>query len=298
MTANVLNAIVALSSFKNTNIGENGSNYDSRVSSSGENFEIYVKDLLTGSFYRGENDRNKAYKRHFSFIGSQNKAVDAIAKFGDAFEIMKIEQRSFARSSGKLALNNSPPKDVLYSNDKRIRSDVRLIDGGSWEKKDIFYVVGAISGHRVKRLLFVQGTCYAASSDTYKKIFQTVKEQIGGTVKESGLEFEETKELGRIRNADPLGITDFRMRGMWEIRNPFDVFKDIIRMDSDDEFICYAIMDEFKFLDLLSLRKAEEGDFFRDIGGNRLVSHDRVEIKDPNVPGNLKKAVLIKVAWS
>ena len=50
---------------------------------------------------------------------------------------------------------------------------------------------------------------------------------IQGSVQVSGFEFMDTKELGRIHRGDPLGITDSRRRGMWEIKKPVDVFASI-----------------------------------------------------------------------
>ena len=297
MTANVLNAVVALSTVRNNNLSDTNLTYNSRVNFKGGNFELYVKDILTGNFYYNDKEREAAYKKHFSYVGSQNKAVDAIAKFGDAFEILKVESGIGTRSAGKLALNNSPPKDVLHKYDPRLRRDVKEIDGGEWTEKDIFYVVGAISEHKIKRLYFVQGKCYAAKEEIYSKVFEDVKNRVEETVKNSGLEFQPTKELGRIYHIDPLEITDFRLRGMWEIRNPLDVFRQYTVNEEDFDFLCLAIMEEEKFLDLLSLRKAEAGDFLQDIGGNKLVTLDRIQIKDPNNPNNLKKAVLIKVSW-
>lgn len=34
----------------------------------------------------------------------------------------------------------------------------------------------------------------------------------------------DTRELGKLNKVDPLGITYLRIRGMWGIENPFQVF--------------------------------------------------------------------------
>ena len=296
MTANVLNAIIALSKYRNNNLGDYANNYAIRINVVGEKLEYYVKDLLTGQFYKTENERNLAYNQHYSYLGNQNNAVDAIAKFGDAFEIKKVESRGSPLAAGKIALNNSPPKDVLHSSDQRLRSDVKSIDGGNWKQRDIFYVVGSTIGQKVRYLYFVQGTCYAAQSEVYKSVFDNVRKRIQDTVKMSGLEFMDTKELGRIHRVDPLGITDFRLRGMWEIRNPADVFGGIAPIDLNSEFTCFAIMEPQKFLEEPSKRRSVYGDFAKEIEMSS-ISLDNVKVKDPNNPAKLKDAVLIKVSW-
>jgi hypothetical protein len=296
MTANVLNAIIALSNHRNNNLGDYANNYAIRINAVGEKLEYYVKDLLTGEFYETENERDLAYSRHYSYLGNQNNAVDAIASFGDAFEIKKVESRAGLVAAGKIALNNSPPKDVLHSDDPRLRSDVKGIDGGSWKQKDIFYAVGSTIGQKVKSLYFVQGTCYAARSEVYQSIFENVRHRVQETVKLSGLEFMETKELGRIHRVDPLGITDFRLRGMWEIRNPADVFSSIAQVDPKSEFTCYTIMEKEKFSEQILKGGFSYEDFGKNSRWNN-VSLRNAQIKDPNNPAKLKDAVSIKVSW-
>jgi hypothetical protein len=296
MTANILNAIVALSKHRNNNLGDYANNYAIRINAVGEKLEYYVKDLLTGQFYRTENERDLAYSQHYSYLGNQNNAVDAIAKFGDAFEIKKVESRMGSLAAGKIALNNSPPKDVLHSDDQRLRSDVKGIDGGNWKQKDIFYAVGSTIGQKVKYLYFVQGTCYAARKEVYQSVFDDVRERIQDTVKTSGLEYMDTKELGRIHRVDPLGITDFRLRGMWEIRNPADVFGGIASISPKSEFTCFAIMERQKYLEEFSKRHTAYEDFAEEIEGSP-ITLENVKVKDPNNPAKLKDAVSIKVSW-
>lgn len=296
MTANVLNAIVALSTYRNNNLGDYANNYSIRINAVGERLEYYVKDLLTGRFYNKDKDRDLAYSEHFSYLGNQNNAVDAIAKQGDAFEVKKVETKPHTQSSGKIALNNSPPKDVLHRDDPRLRSDVREIDGGNWNFKDIFYVVGSTTLNTVNSLYFVQGTCYAARSEVYLQVFDEVRRRVGDTVRDSNLEFEPTKELGRVHRVDPLGITDFRLRGMWEIRNPSDVFESVAPANQNADFTCYAIMEESKFKEIQSIEERELNLFNKALQ-NHSVEVERVKVKDPNNPANLKDAVTIKVSW-
>ncbi len=294
MAAGVLNAVLALSRYKDNNLGSYASKYAIRINAVGERLEYYVKDILTGSFYQSERERDLAYSENYSYLGNQNNAVDAIARQGDAFEIKKVEHRASSHA-GKIALNNSPPKDVLHRDDPRLRSDVKGIDGGNWAEKDIFYAVGATAGQKVRYIYFVQGTCYAARKEVYQRVFDASRGMVRGAMHDSGLQFEETKELGRVHRVDPLGITDFRLRGMWEISNPSDVFRSIAPVSRGLEFACYMVMEKQKFQQELSKMRTDYDNFAKEAGSP--VSVSDVSIKDPNNPAKLKSAVLIKVTW-
>lgn len=83
---------------------------------------------------------------------------------GDAFEVKKIQT-----FKANLALNNSPPKDRLSSKDPRITKHCRNVDGGQWNSKEIFYVIGWVQNRKIKYLYFVQGRCYAAEKEVYER---------------------------------------------------------------------------------------------------------------------------------
>ena len=58
--------------------------------------------------------------------------------------------------------------------------------------------------------------------------------------------FSETKELGRVNQVDPLGITNLRIRGMWQIENPRKVFK-YLHEPTGKEFELVCIIPKEKY---------------------------------------------------
>ena len=160
----------------------------------------------------------------FSYLGNQNNGPDVIITNGDAFEIKKIQNLK-----ASLALNNSFPKDRLYRDDHRITEECRNIDGGNWTSKEIFYVIGATEKSKIKHLFFVHGRCYAAERAVYETKSDRLKQGIDIFFNNEGWDTTKTTELGRINKMDPLGITNFRIRGMWEIENPYVCFHTSIK---------------------------------------------------------------------
>lgn len=104
----------------------------------------------------------------------------------------------------------------------------------------------------------------------------------------TGVEFAETKELGRVNRVDPLGITYLRVRGMWGIENPFSVFDYVYKRDYNKKFNFMALINDDKYYsfdnysDLENLCESVEGLQIAD-----------VKIKNPNNPAQLKSAKLI-----
>ena len=303
MVANVLLAMLTLAKEKYHQVDERPHSYGISINSVGAGFETFVKDILTGKFYGDDSSaRESAYKEHFSYSGSQNKAIDAIVKMGDAFEIKKVELREGQeRIDTKIALNNSYPKALLYPDDEKTLKMLRGIDGGNWEQKDIFYVIGGIGkkDHLIKQLYFVQGVCYSANRELYEVTFESVRKAIENALNNeefSELEFKRTKELGRIYHVDPLKITDFRMRGMWELASPDSVFMDVVPIDVSKKFNAYAIMEKSKFEELSNQYVLGEN------LGDSLTSDNSVEvtegtIKNPSKLSESKQVKVVKVSW-
>src|SRR3989344_1771024 len=189
MPGNILRAILNIASFKENSLKSYASTYLNRVNAVGEQLEFYIKDAIATSLKLPYEKKQEAYSGVFSWLGNQNHPPDIIIKNGDAFEIKKIEGLKSA-----LALNSSPPKNKLRSDDIRITEDCRKCDGGSWKEKDLFYVVGNAKGGVIKYLFFVQGTCYAAEHLVYEKEKAKFKKIYN---KES---FSFNPRYGRIKN--------------------------------------------------------------------------------------------------
>lgn len=275
MSASVANAMGALAAHRLNDLDQYSMEYKIGINSAGSAFEEYVKDLLTGRFYASPKERKAAFSREFSWLGNQNFPPDAIAAGGDAFEIKKHE-----RAASAIALNSSHPRDMLAQDDPMLTSDCRSRIGGPL---DLFYIVGTVPGRVARSIYFVQGKCYAASASIYQSISSRLSDAVRDAIHGSGLEYSETRELGRVNRADPLGRASLRVRGMWQIMDPARAFDGIAPPLDGKEFYAYAIMEEGKFRSMGPLPRG--------------VSARSERIPSPNNPARLMDAVVMEVSW-
>ena len=280
MVNNILRAILNITSYKNNNLKSYASTYLNRINAVGEQLEFYIKDAIASSFKLSQNKKEEEYSKVFSWLGNQNHPPDIIIKNGDAFEIKKIESLKSA-----LALNSSPPKNKLLADDIRITADCKKCDGGNWKEKELFYVIGNAKGGIVNYLFFVHGTCYAAEHKVYEKVHEPIKKEVDSVLDSLGLEKGETVELGKVKRVDPLGITELRIRGMWSIENPINVFKYLCKLE-ENKFHLFAILRKEKYL-------AYPKEDIKEMESNKEISVKDVKIKDPNNPAKLVEAKLI-----
>ena len=276
---NIINAIInivknPILELKKYSISHN------RVNNMGDALEEYIKDIFSGTLF--ENDKNKRIEiisKVFSYLGNTNNPPDSILRGGDAIEVKKIENKS-----SSLALNSSYPKAKLYSNSSMITDACRNCE--KWEEKDIIYAIGTCSKeNKLTSLIFIYGEDYAAENKIYENVKTKIKlgiETIGG------LDFSETNEIGRVNRVDPLGITYFRIRGMWGIENPIKVFDYIYKSDNTKQFNFMALINEDKYNSFLN--KGELEDLEKKIKDLEIKN---VKIKNPNNPAQLRSAKLI-----
>lgn len=274
------NIIKAIYNIYNCPIYQTGKHYRSktRANNMGDALEHFIKDSFANSYELGEADAIKAHSNIFSYLGNQNNPPDAILKNGDAIEVKKIESPASA-----LALNSSYPKSKIYRDSNMLTIDCKKCDNGNWEEKDLIFAVGVVKNESIKQLCFVYGEDYAASKEIYERIRNTIK---NGILEINDIEFAETNELGRVNNVDPLGITYLRMRGMWHIENPFKVFKYAYQFDNNKSFNFVAIINVDKYQSF----PEEDRKLIEQESG---ITIKNVEIKNPNNPATLKKAVVI-----
>jgi hypothetical protein len=286
MCPSILTAISNISKFRNNDLKGYFATYPIRINAVGQQLEFYVKDAICGAFESGKKEKEiNQCKGVFSYLGNQNNPPDLIIRGGDAFEIKKIQSLK-----ASLALNNSPPKDRLHSNDPRITQHCRNIEGGNWSSKELFYVVGCAQSGKLKYLFFVHGRCYAAEKEVYEKKASQLKKNIDSFFASEGWENAKTSELGRINRMDPLGITNFRIRGMWEIENPVKVFSYAYSFNLRRTFSLAAIMAKEKYDDFPTEEKAI-------IESNDKIASRTVDIKNPNNPAEMMRAQLITLWW-
>lgn len=275
-----MNIIDAIYNLVNNPIVELVSHYQNRnrANSVGDALEEYVKDLFANTFDMPEIERMERHSEVFSYLGNNSSPPDAMLLGGDAIEVKKIENNNSA-----LALNSSYPKRTLKSNSPMISQACRTAE--NWTEKDMIYVVGVVDkdANTLKHLTMVYGLDYCASEECYLKIRNTIK---SGVESIPGVEFSETKELGRINKVDPLAITYMRVRGMWGIENPWSLFHYIYERDLNKTltFMCIINDDKWSSFSNTSLITSLNVKGF---------SIEDVKIKNPDNPARLVSAKLI-----
>jgi len=275
---NILEAIYNVFNFRVLEIKSHYSGRN-RVNNVGEALESYIKDSFANTFkVKDEQKRLEIFNKEFSWLGNQNHPPDIMIKGGDAIEVKKTQS---ARSD--LALNSSYPKPNIVSSSPMITQECRECE--NWNKKDLIYCIGHTTDEVLKSLWMVYGNIYAAKHETYQRINETISDGIN-TIDD--VEFAATKELGRVNRVDPLGITNLRIRGMWQIQNPRKVFNYLRESHlSDFELVCLIPKEKYDSFNKESKNKIES------INKDEFSISD-VKVKDPNNPVKLVSCKLIE----
>lgn len=261
-----------------------------RANNMGDALEYYIKDLFCSSInVKNFSEKDKIYSKYLSYLGNSNNPPDFIIRKSSAVEVKKIEKLSF----GDIALNSSYPKDYLYSTSTLINSACKNCENeyGGWDKKEMIYSIGNVVGNKLKLLWFLDGACYSADDEVYKKIKTTIQKGVNSI---EGVEFSDTKELGKVKKIDPLGVTDLRIRGMWSIKHPMKVFDYLVdSYDNTKELQVYCLMLKDKFD---RINNDDKENLMKYIKEGKLVKED-VNVKNPNNPAKFMDAVLFKIAF-
>ena len=271
---NIIDAILTL--VKNHSVElENFHAGKNRINELGYALEDYVKNLFADSFSDSQVERLEKWDKIFSYLGNDANPPDIMIRGGDAIEVKKIQSEDTA-----LALNSSFPKQKLFRSNPMISQACR--DSEEWSEKDLLYVVGFVKSNSIRDLCMVYGRNFCASSECYDRIRKRIKD---GVESIEGVEFSQTRELGRINRVDPLGITYLRVRGMWHIMNPWKVFEYIHRKNSSATF---------NFMCLIDLEKWNQFEKLSELHELRIES---VRIKNPDNPAKLIDAKLITLEF-
>lgn len=280
MESNTLKAIINIKNLNNYDLDtiyppESEMVANNRIQAVGARLEAFIKDAYANSF--NEVEKINFYSKYFSYLGNANNPPDSMLKDGDAIEVKKL-----ASSGQSIQLNSSFPKDKLHSHDRLITNECRSCE--NWTEKDMLYTLGIVENKaKMKSLLFVYGDCFAADEEVYLK----VKNRLVDSIK-SLPDSQETNELGRINNVDPLGITNLRVRGMWILENPYKIFKKFINSNSNNPNFSFA-----------SLMKKEKYDSFPNKDKNSILNDEdiileEVKILNPNNPAKQMDAIVIR----
>ncbi|PID27368.1 MAG: NgoPII family restriction endonuclease [Candidatus Cloacimonadota bacterium] len=275
---NILEAIYNIVNQKHFQIKEFYSS-SNRANNMGEALENYIKDAFAGTFYTQDKiKRLEIFEKKFSWLGSQNNPPDIMIKGGDAIEVKKIQG-----NGSSLALNSSYPKADLQSSSPMITKECKSCE--DWDVKDMIYCVGNVDDTKLKSLWLVYGSIYCAKHETYQRIKNTISEGIKAI---HNVVFSETKELGRVNQVDPLGITNLRIRGMWQIEHPKKVYNYLHASGNQDfELVCIIPNEKYKSFPKESRFKIEN---MKEQG----FSIENSKVKNPNNPAKLIDCKLIK----
>lgn len=273
---NILEAIVNIANnpvvaIRNHYTGRN------RANNVGEALEMFVKDAFANTIQEQDQQiKITKFNQIFSWLGNQNHPPDIMIRQGDAIEVKKTQS-----PNSDLALNSSYPKSNIQSNSNMITQECRSCE--NWTEKDLIYCVGHTTDDTIKSLWMVYGNIYAAKHETY----QIIKQKITDGINEiPNVELAETNELGRVNRVDPLGITNLRIRGMWQIQNPRRVFNYLHTTGDDFELVAVIPNNKYNSFPTDSKNRIENL-------GNMKLSIEEVQVKDPNNPANLIDAKLI-----
>jgi len=272
--SNILRAFINIIENYQTEI-ETITQGNNRANNMGEGLEDYIKN----SFLNPKDINNlEALAKVYSYQGNKNNPPDLMLKNGDAIEIKKLESKNSA-----IALNSSYPKAKLYSDSPMITNFCRECE--EWSVKDMLYAIGYIKQNSLKSLWLVYGDCFCADKEIYERIKNTISNGINSI---SDVEFTETKELGKVKKVDPLGITDLRIRGMWHIENPNKTFDYLYQYDESKQFqlICLMTLEKYNSLPCIDKEMIENID-------NSSVEVREVKIKNPNNPAKLIDGILL-----
>ena len=250
-----------------------------RANTVGEALEKFVKDAFADAFEtENELDVLEKYTETFSWLGNQNHPPDIIIKGSDAIEVKKTQS-----INSDLALNSSYPKATVQASSNFITNECRNCE--DWTEKDLIYTVGHTNDEKLHSLWFVYGNIYCAKHETY----QLIKNKISSGINEiPNVELAETNELGRVNRVDPLGITNLRIRGMWQIQNPRRVFSHL-HSPNAEKFELVAIIPTEKYNSFPEESKTK-------IENSETISCEDSKVKDPNNPANLLSVKVVK--WS
>lgn len=278
---NILEAIVNIANnpvvaIRNHYTGRN------RANNVGEALEMFVKDAFANTIQeQDEQVKNTRFSQVFSWLGNQNHPPDIMIRQGDAIEVKKTQS-----ANSDLALNSSYPKSTVQVSSNMITQSCRTCE--EWTEKDLIYCVGHTTDDSIKSLWMVYGNIYAANHETYQLIKQKITEGINEI---PNVELAETNELGRVNRVDPLGITNLRIRGMWQIQNPRRVFNYL--HTTGDTFELVAVIPTTKYNSFPTNSKNRIENL-----GNPNLSISDVQVKDPNNPANLidSKLIVFRIA--
>lgn len=257
------------------------------VNAAGDSLEYFVKDMFcTGaSQYQYEHEKQRIYDNYLSWSGDSSHFPDFIIKGGVGVEPKKLNNKS----QSNLALNSSYPKDYIFPDSQNVPSERLLKEDDAWERKGVVYVAGNLDKdtNKLHSLWMAYGNTFVADRATYLRLIDEIRESITHT----NATLTESKELARARGIDPLGYSNLRVRGMYELQHPalvFGQYANNLNFPIDTTKI-YLIMLKIDYEALVCIHGNPEFEIFYETG--RLIK-DEINIRNPNNPDEELEAIL------
>ena len=265
---------------------------ENSINQVGDSLEEYIKDAFSNSFNLEGEERASAMKDCILYHGNSSNPPDIITAGNDKIAI-EVKKSDLYKSA--LQLNSSMPHSKFSSKDSRINTKCRDLIGD--EEMDMLYVVGAFvkKQNKLRHLSMVYGSVYCADISTYEKVDNIVRNQlkelskpIGKTAPMVHLDLD-SNELGKIKDIDPNGHCDLRIRGMYTYESPYVVFNE--QFDSEQlEFDLFVVVpnDTFEGME----NKEVFVEFAKE---NENISIEEKNYPDPN--GSDKKILCKKIIY-
>lgn len=270
-TTNILSLATG---FENLTTREVEQIYDSSnsVNKVGDPCEYFIKDLLCGTI--SSENRKDAYRDLLSWEGSPSNPPDIIINNGGVVEVKK------QNGEGRIALNSSPPRRTLTSDDEMISDSCRNIMSGEWTKP-VYYSILNVDDNDIKSMWTVDGKCIADKIDNYENTCRQLTESMDNADVSSFT--SETNELGIVKNMDGAGYTKMRVRRMMHIDHPSSIFSNCVPEDINPRFNMVISEDNYESLD-------EE-----EIESNDNINKKQIEIEDPTGKSDYMKAYYLYI---
>jgi hypothetical protein len=254
-----------------------------RINSVGDALELFAKDIFADSVnIKDLHKKEEIHRQVFSWGGNANNPPDFMIKGGDAVEVKKITS-----TKARIALNSSYPSAKLFADSPLLLSECRNCE--DWQEKDIIYCIGSIEGkdaaQRLSSLWLIYGDCYAASKDCYERIKATI---VNGIRAIPDVELSPTNELARVNRVDPLGITNLRVRGMWDIAHPATLYSHLNLGSNSKSFQMIVLMTAAKYKSFPNIDR----EYIELLEHQKDIEVRDIEIKSPN---NTMQGILAKL---
>ena len=257
-----------------------------RVNSSGEAFENYCKDRLSGVEPGDDLIRDERYKASLAYQGGANNPPDAMYRGGDAGDAFEFKKLGGGPSC-EIHLNSSPPKDCLKVTSYGLAQE--CLECESWVRRDLFLICGGVkkASTKIDWLWIADARLMATSQEYYHTLHEKVRQGICAI---GELSTSITKELGRINQVDPLNVSHLRIRAMWSIQSPGRLFAKVPGVCHGEKSVLHAILPTDKW-DSMPRESQSRVEQLRSTPG---FSMSDVLIENPNSPAERIPSRLIR----